>query len=263
MALLLFLYRCRRQLAIEVLATHVDHGIRGEASRRDADFVRAFCRRLGVELFVYDAVREGVTIPDHPSEDWARRLRYAWFDDLAQRREAKIATAHTLSDQAETLLFRLARGTGLHGMAGIPARRGVYVRPCLCITGADTAAYCRALGQSYVQDFSNETDDYARNRIRHHAMPALAGINPSAEEAIGRFCRQMQELDDWLAAEAAALLQAASMEDGYDVQRLRAADGPVLKAALHSLITPVRDAEEKYVSLLRFLVLRGGRAPSS
>ena len=257
MALLLFLYRCRRQLAIEVLATHVDHGIRGEASRRDADFVRAFCRRLGVELFVYDAVREGVTIPDHPSEDWARRLRYAWFDDLAQRQEAKIATAHTLSDQAETLLFRLARGTGLHGMAGIPARRGVYVRPCLCITGADTAAYCRALGQSYVQDFSNETDDYARNRIRHHAMPALAGINPSAEEAIGRFCRQMQELDDWLAAEAAALLQAASMEDGYDVQRLRAADGPVLKAALHSLITPVRDAEEKYVSLLRFLVLRG------
>ena len=257
MALLLFLIRCRRQLSIRVLATHVDHGIRGEASRRDADFVRQFCRSHGIELFVYDAVREGVQIPDHPSEDWARRLRYGWFDTLARREEAKIATAHTLSDQAETLLFRLARGTGVHGMAGIPARRGVYVRPCLCLTGAETAAYCRALGQSYVQDFTNETDDYARNRIRHHAMPALASANPAAERAIGRFCSQMQELDAWLSAEAAALLQAATLEDGYDIQRLRAADGPVLKAALHSLVSPVRDAEEKYVSLLRFLILRG------
>ncbi|HJD20954.1 MAG TPA: tRNA lysidine(34) synthetase TilS [Candidatus Gemmiger faecigallinarum] len=257
MALLLFLTRCRRELAIRVLATHVDHGIRGEDSRRDADFVREFCRSHGIELFVYDAVREGVQVPPHPSEDWARRLRYAWFDALAAREEAKIATAHTLSDQAETLLFRLARGTGLHGMAGIPERRGVYVRPCLCLTGAETAAYCRALGQSYVQDFSNETDDYARNRIRHGAMPALASVNPAAERSIGRFCRQMQELDVWLAGEAAALLQAADLGDGYDVERLRAADGPILKAALYSLIVPERDAAEKYVSLLRFLVLRG------
>ena len=67
MALLLFLLRCRRQLSIRVLAAHVDHGIRGEASRRDADFVREFCRRSGVELFVCDAVKEGVAIPEHPS----------------------------------------------------------------------------------------------------------------------------------------------------------------------------------------------------
>ena len=80
MALLLFLLRRRRDLAVEVLATHVDHGIRGEASRRDADFVQEFCRRNGVELFLYDAPREGVSIPEHPSEDWARRLRYGWFD---------------------------------------------------------------------------------------------------------------------------------------------------------------------------------------
>ena len=98
MALLLFLTRCRRQLAIRVLATHVDHGIRGEASRRDADFVRQFCRSHGIELFVYDAVREGVTIPEHPSEDWARKLRYGWFDALAQREEAKIATASSVSE---------------------------------------------------------------------------------------------------------------------------------------------------------------------
>ena len=70
MALLLFLLRRKRDLEIEVLATHVDHGIRGEASRADANFVRRFCAARGVELFLYDARRAGVTVPDHPSEDW-------------------------------------------------------------------------------------------------------------------------------------------------------------------------------------------------
>lgn len=124
MALLLFLLRHRRTLEIEVLATHVNHGIRGETARRDADFVADFCRRNGVELFLYDAVQEGIEVPPRPSEDWARGLRYGWFDELAAREEAVIATAHTMSDQAETVLFRMARGTGLHGLTGIPPRWG-------------------------------------------------------------------------------------------------------------------------------------------
>lgn len=257
MALLLFLLRRRRDLAVEVLAAHVDHGIRGDASRRDAEFVQEFCRQNGVELFLYDAVREGVSIPEHPSEDWARRLRYGWFDELAAREEAVIATAHTLNDQAETLLFRLARGTGLHGMAGIPPRRGGYVRPCLCLTRAETEAYCHALGQSYVQDETNARDTYVRNRLRHQAIPALEYANPAAVRSIGRFCSQMRELDEWFSAEAAALLQAADTGHGYAIDTLRQADGPVLTTALHSLVSPVRDAEEKYVSLLRFLIIKG------
>ena len=260
MALLLFLLRRRRDLEIEVLATHVNHGIRGLAALSDANFVTAFCRQNGVELFLYDAVREGVEIPEHPSEEWARGLRYGWFEQLAVQEEAFIATAHTMSDQAETVLFRMARGTGLHGLAGIPPRRGYYVRPCLCLTRGETEAYCAALGQNYVQDETNEQDKYARNRIRHNAIPALQYANPSAEVAIGRLCRQMRELDQWLAGEAAALLQAASVEGGYEVSTLRRAEGPVLDAALHALVSPVRDAEEKYISLLRFLLQRGSGA---
>ena len=257
MALLLFLLRRRRDLAIEVLATHVNHGIRGAAAQADANFVTAFCRRNGVELFLYDAPTEGVEIPLHPSEEWARNLRYGWFDRLSAKEEAKIATAHTMSDQAETVLFRLARGTGVHGLGGITPSRGVYVRPFLCLTREETVAYCEALGQSYVQDESNDSDTYVRNRLRHDAIPALQYANPAAVRCIGRLCRQMQELDAWFAAEAAALLQSAATPRGYDIQVLRRADGPVLKAALHSLVAPVRDAEEKYVSLLRFLILRG------
>ncbi len=257
MALLLFLLRCRRELSVEVLATHVDHGLRGEAARADARFVARFCQKQGVELFLYEAARAGVDIPDHPGEDWARRLRYAWFDELAAREEAVVATAHTLSDQAETVLLRLARGTGLHGLGGILPQRGVYRRPLLCLTRAETEAYCAALGQSYVQDETNDTDLYARNRIRRGAVPVLQRVNPAAERCIARLCAQMQELDSWLTAEAAALLQAAATPHGYNVQTLREAEGPVLDAALHSLVAPVRETEEKYVSLLRFLVLKG------
>ena len=89
-----------------------------------------------------------------------------------------------MSDQAETVLFRMARGTGLHGLTGIPPRRGCYVRPCLCLTRADTEAYCAALGQHYIQDETNAKDTYARNRIRHDAIPALQYANSAAERSI-------------------------------------------------------------------------------
>ena len=197
------------------------------------------------------------TIPDHPGEDWARRLRYAWFDELAAREEAKNRHRPHAVRQAETVLLRLARGTGLHGLGGIRPQRGVYRRPLLCLSRAETEAYCAALGQRYVQDETNDTGLYARNRVRQGAVPALQSVNPSAERCIARLCAQMQELDSWLTGEAAALLQAAATPRGYDIQTLREAEGPVLDAALHSLVAPVRDAEEKYVSLLRFLVLKG------
>lgn len=129
MALLCFLLRCKAELGITVMVAHVDHGIRGEAAHADARFVAEFCRTRHVAFFLYDAAASGVQIPPNPSENWARSLRYTWFDALAAQQHACIATAHTLSDQAETVLFRMARGTGLHGMAGIPAVRGVYRRP--------------------------------------------------------------------------------------------------------------------------------------
>lgn len=257
MALLLFLLRRRRDFGIEVLATHVNHGIRGAAADADAAFVAEVCQRQNVELFLYDAAREGIEIPENASEEWARGLRYGWFEHLAAQEEANIATAHTQSDQAETLLFRLARGTGLHGLSGIPPRRGYYLRPFLCLLRSQTEAYCEALRQNYVQDETNAEPRYARNRIRHQVIPALQAVNPAAERCIARLCTQMRELDSWLCGEAAALMQAAAVGEGYDLATLQSADGPILMTALHTLVAPVRDAEEKYVSLLHFLVLHG------
>ena len=260
MALLCFLLRCKAELGITVMAAHVDHGIRGEAAHADARFVAEFCRTHHVPFFLYDAAASGVQIPPNPSENWARSLRYTWFDALAAQQHACIATAHTLSDQAETVLFRMARGTGLHGMAGIPAVRGVYRRPFLCLTRSDTTAYCAALGQHYVQDESNFSDAYARNRIRHYAVPALQTINPAAERAVGRLCNQLQELNIWLENRAEKLLAQAACGGGYSIPILAAADAPVLAAALRMLAARARDPEEKYVQALAAIVRQGNGA---
>ena len=104
-------------------ACHVNHGLRGETADRDEAFVRAECARLGVPLTGLPPGRCGtVAVPPHAGEDWARRLRYGCFAQLLAGGIDCIATAHTATDQAETLLFRLARGTGLHGAGGHPAQ---------------------------------------------------------------------------------------------------------------------------------------------
>ena len=136
----------------------------------------------------------------------------------------------------------------------------MYRRPFLCLTRSDTTAYCAALGQHYVQDESNFSDAYARNRIRHHAVPALQTINPAAERAVGRLCSQLQELNIWLENLAEKLLAQAACGCGYSIPILAAADAPVLAAALRMLAARARDPEEKYVQALAAIVRQGSGA---
>ena len=119
MALLQVLLELRGAFGYTLSACHVNHGLRGETADRDEAFVRAECARLEVPLTVFRPADVGMAVPPHAGEDWARRLRYACFAQLLAGGIDCIATAHTATDQAETLLFRLARGTGLHGAGGI------------------------------------------------------------------------------------------------------------------------------------------------
>lgn len=250
MALLLFLLRCRQALGITVAAAHVDHGIRGAAAHADAAFVADFCRQNGVPFFLYDAAAAGVDIPARPGEDWARRLRYGFLDELAVQENARIATAHTATDQAETLLLRMARGTGVHGLAGIPPRRGPYVRPFLCLTRADTEAYCAALGQAFVRDATNADTAYARNRVRQQVLPALCAVNPEAVAAMGRLAGQLRTLDNWLQTQAQALLETARTPQGWQREALLTAPPPVLESALCLVLAAHGHPQQKHVRLL-------------
>ncbi len=241
MALLRFLLQSAPALGIRLEAAHVNHGLR-EAAKRDEEFVAAFCEENGVLLHLFRAPRQKT----QRSEDWARQLRYGFFEQLAAEGPVKIATAHTLTDQAETLLFRLARGTGLKGAAGIPAKRGVYIRPLLALPRSATEDYCRATGTPYVEDESNATDQYARNRIRRQVLPQLEQLNPKAQQALGEYCRLAGEWQRYFDRQGANLLQKAACGGGWRVETLRRADPVVCREALRQIVEqkhPLRKGE--------------------
>ena len=275
MALLVLLRALQPKFGYELSACHVNHGLRGAAADRDEAFVRAECARMEIPLRVFHAaeLQEQVgTPPPLASEDWARRLRYACFAQLCREGIDAVATAHTANDQAETLLFRLARGTGLHGAAGIQPRNGCYLRPLLCLTRQETEAVCKATGLAWVQDETNETDAYARNRLRHHALSALQSVNGAAVENLSAFCEKAARADAYFAEKARQLLEIARLapaqaadspvkgDPAWRLEPLQAADALILETALHALVSPVRDAEEKYIRLLCALVRKGSGA---
>ena len=257
MALLAFALRRAGDWGCTVEAAHVNHGLRGAAADADEAFVADFCARHGIRLHRHSPAAAGVPVPEHPGEDWARRLRYDWFERLAAARGAVIATAHTRTDQAETLLLRLARGSGLRGAAGIPVKRGCFVRPLLCVERADTEAYCRALGVPWVQDATNEADDYARNRVRHRAIPALETVNPAAVRALSDFCERMAALDGYFTQKADTLLVRAAAPEGWRLEELAAADEPVRQAALLAILRRVCDPSARRLELAQRLLAAG------
>jgi tRNA(Ile)-lysidine synthase len=172
-----------------VAAAHFDHRMRPD-SGSDAAWVRGLCRAWSVPLSAGAA--------DRPprSETGARTLRYDFLERAAAEHRAEfIVTAHHADDQAETVLFRLARGTGLPGLAGIPARRGRIVRPLLSFARAELFAYARACGIQWREDPSNRELRHARNRIRHVIIPALEADRPGAARRIAALAARAAEAE--------------------------------------------------------------------
>ena len=265
MALLRILLALAGRLEVEVSACHVNHKLRGAAADADEAFVREECARLRVPLQVCRAGEDGLPLAGG-GEAGARALRYACFERVHAGGIDRIATAHTVTDQAETLLFRLARGTGLHGAGGIRPARDFYVRPLLCLTRAEVEAYCRAAGQGWVTDGTNLSDAYARNRLRHDALPALRQANAGAERNLARFCEKAARAGAYFDRAAAALLEQAAAQAPrpgpgvWALDPLRRADPLVREAAAHALVAPWRDPEERYIRLICRMVERGAGA---
>ncbi len=238
------------QLGIRVEAVHVDHGLRGEASRRDAAFAKETCRQLGVPFTLYAA---DSLPPETGQEEWARQLRYGFFDRHIRRTGCCIATAHTADDQAETLLFRLARGTSVRGAAGIPPVREGFVRPLLWAERSQIEEYCRQAGLDFVTDETNLSPRYARNRLRQAALPALRSANAGAVRNMTAWCEEMRQLDEYLAAQADTLLTQARRENGWQASVLLAAPRPVADRALAALCASRAQPDREKVGWLRQL----------
>jgi len=182
-----------------VRALHVNYGLRPEAAAEE-QACRTLCDRLGVGLEVVAAgaaprAREGNL------QAWARELRYEAAGRVADELDALVATGHTASDQAETVLYRLAVSPGRRALLGMPAAEGRLVRPLLGVTRGQTAAYCAARGLAFSDDASNDDPRFARARVRHGLVPALRWVSPAAEANVVRtaqLLRQETELLDAL-----------------------------------------------------------------
>lgn len=200
MALLNALWSLKEQLKISICAVHFNHKIRGDESERDEQFVRERCERLSVPLFVGSA-----DVPQYAKDNRlglelaARQLRYEYFNGLDVD---CIATAHTSSDNLETVLLNLTRGASLKGLCGIPPKRDRIIRPLIFCTREEIEAYCEQNKIEFVTDSTNLEDEYSRNNIRHNIVPVLKGINPSLETSVLRntmFLREDSECLDALA----------------------------------------------------------------
>jgi tRNA(Ile)-lysidine synthase len=268
--------------AENVTALHVNYGLRAEADG-DERHCAELCERLGVELEVVKAqpdAREPGNL-----QAWARELRYDAAMRLADELDARaaaahgtpgpsetepseperartlVATGHTATDQVETILYRLAASPGRRALLGMPAREGRLVRPLLGMTREQTAAYCEARGLAWREDESNDSDLYARARVRHGLAKALRAVHPAAEANVLRTARMLREETELLDG-----LVEAELGGGSSIAVERLAELPAALARL-VLVRLAEEAAGTYVPQaggrveeIVALARRGGRA---
>jgi len=216
-----------QHIAGKLIAAHFNHCLRAEASQADESFTRSLCEQLGLTLEVGTS-----TIPlsgdGETSEAVARTHRYTFFGDLAKAKGARfVVTAHTADDQAETVLHRIIRGTGLSGLSGIPRTRPLdrgitMLRPLLTITRHEVLDYLESISQPFCEDASNRDPRYTRNRIRAELLPDLArNYNPQVRPALlrlGSLAADTQQVTDALCAD---ILSRCATVQGVDQVRIR------------------------------------------
>ena len=218
-ALLLVLLELRQRIGYTLFAIHVEHGIRGEESRQDAAFVEKLCRQKNIPCRICP-----VSVPEYAAEvgigteEAARVLRYDCYQKAAEECKKNgaghicIALAHHANDNAETVLFQMARGSGVRGMCGMHPKRVLaedisIVRPLLCVTRAQIEEYlCRA-GQDYRTDGTNLDVNYSRNRIRHCVLPELLKVNEQAVSHINQSALILQQAVDYMEQETKKAVQ--------------------------------------------------------
>jgi len=195
---------------------HLNHGLRGEESERDEEFVRGLAERFSLPFHVRRidakayAQSKGLSL-QHAGRD----LRYAYFTELARDHGyRKIAVGHTRDDQVETLVMRLVKGTGLRGLSSIPIRRGAIIRPLLPFYRSEIAAYAQTAGVPHVEDSSNERNVYQRNFVRNRILPLFEELNPNFRERILLLLDDLTALNGLFERDAEHFLAEAVRTEG-------------------------------------------------
>src|SRR5271170_7326734 len=259
----------RKRMGLKLAAAHLNHRLRGEESDRDEEFVRAMCARLGLELQVERAEGLGA-ISGANLEERARDARREFLARAADRVGADfIALGHHRDDQAETVLMRLMRGAGAAGMAAM-AERGParLIRPMLSISRAEVREYLKGCAIPFVEDSSNSSRDFLRNRIRGELIPMLErDYAPGLGGRLVELADEMRSLDALVSAMGARELDAMRIGGGVlDVSGFGAVDRAVQAAAIRLFVAErmgsLRKISRAHVEAMRELIVAGGPSDS-
>ncbi|HEV7126295.1 MAG TPA: tRNA lysidine(34) synthetase TilS, partial [Ktedonobacterales bacterium] len=250
---------------VDLLVAHLNHGLRGDIARADAEWVAACAAELGLPCVV--GARDVAAQARHSRrgiEDAARRARYAFLRELAHAQGAtRICVGHTRDDQAETLILRWLRGSALTGMTGMRPLNGDIARPLLDLRRTQTQRYCALRGWTPRTDASNADRRYRRNRIRHELLPTLERFNPNLVNTLTRNAQLLADDDAYLEELAAdawnQLAHLASSEEVLlDAAQLAglplALRRRVLRRAAYLLQGDEPALEARHIALLELLI---------
>jgi len=230
-------------LGLPAAIAHCNFGLRGEESDGDEAFVRELAGKYNFPFFVtYPDVKSFARDASVSTQMAARELRYEWFEKVRRESDYQwIATAHHANDSLETVLLNLARGTGLAGLTGIAPVNGHLIRPLLYSNRAEVSRYAAENDIHWREDRTNETDDYYRNKIRHHVTPVLAELNPSLETTFNTSSERLRA--------ANALLEAYLQKWKAEIMRR---DAETVRIPIAAILNETEPAYRLWVVLRDF-----------
>ncbi len=225
-----YLLSVKNELDLTLEAAHIEHGIRGKESVRDMNFCIDYCRKNNIPLHILrinavdEAKAAGLSV-----EEYSRNRRYEYFKTLSCD---KLATAHNATDNAETLLFRIARGSSLNGLCAIPPKRDNIIRPLIEVNSDEIRKYLEENGIAYCIDSTNASTDYTRNYIRSEILPRMQKLNPDFISASSRLTELVAADEEYLESIASAEYEKACSDNQLRIDRLKTLPDAILGRVL-------------------------------
>ncbi|MBS3740378.1 tRNA lysidine(34) synthetase TilS [Candidatus Bipolaricaulota bacterium] len=247
-ALLHFLLELKEEFNLELSIAHLDHGLRGKASEKDARFVRSKAREMGLSATINKREVSRVVDEENLSlEEAAREVRYEFLSEIADEQGVDyVALGHNRNDQAETVLMNIIRGAGLRGLGGMQEVKGRYIRPLLKLKRDEIKNYIETRGLDYRRDKTNKNTDFLRNRIRHELVPELEDhYNPKVVENLTRMAELAEEAHSFIEDRADDVSRDIRImkkvdETCFDRAKLSALNTYLQKAVIRKLISKVK-----------------------
>ncbi len=257
------LLKLRKIYDLSLHVVHINHQIRGEAADADQQFVEELARRYDVPVMV---VKKDVKLYAREckltEEEAGRKVRYEAFKQVFETEHAtKIAIAHNMNDNAETMLFHLARGSGIKGLCGILPVRNEIIRPLLCVTRDEIEDYLNSEGQKYCVDASNLLDEYSRNQIRHHILPLMVDLNAKSIEHMSETANLLKEAQSYIEKNVEnAYKRIVKYENGQyllKIDLLLMEDAIIqkelIRTSIFNLVGKLKDIDNQHIERIRLL----------